>query len=77
MIIFINSISATAYVATFAVFGNQQHSHDDHITNVRIFARVLPRVGVLHYSPDQSSLCHVCMLGSISDVMKDLMNEKN
>lgn len=59
------------------VFGTQQHSHDDRITDVRIFAPVLPRVGVLCYSPElSSSLCHMCMLGFISDAMKDLMNEK-
>lgn len=55
MIIFMNSTSATAFVVTFAVFGNQQHSRDDHITDVRIFTHALPHVDVLRYSPDQSS----------------------
>lgn len=71
-----NSTSATAYVVTFAVFGHQR-SHDHRMIDVGIFAHALPHVGLLHYSPAQSSsLCRVCMLGTISDARKDLMNEK-
>lgn len=56
MIIFMNSTSAT-----FTFFGNQQHSLDDRITDVRIFARALPHVGVLPYSPVQSSSLCQCV----------------
>lgn len=46
------------------------------IVLLTLFTHALPYVGVLCYSPDQSSsLCRLSMLGSVSDAMKDLMNE--